>query len=125
MKLETPYRDIEPKIDWGYCPECEAVSIEWHDEGPICPACGHLWDANGKDIGSWDENMGEPWEESRTKANFERKETEQREWVSSLIHRFCSTLPVGATNTPPGGHPMNPTPKAMVKSPSEKRQYAH
>lgn len=88
MKIETPYEDITPEIDWGSCPgpECDG-KLDWHEEGPICPQCGHLWDHKGADIGSWDENMGEPWTESRTYQQFRKAEADRRAWWDEIRTR--------------------------------------
>jgi hypothetical protein len=85
MKIETPYGNVEPQTVWGSCPglTCEG-ELTWHEEGPICPECGHLWDHNGGDIGSWDENMGEPWEGSTTYQNFRNQEDESRAWWDAI-----------------------------------------
>jgi hypothetical protein len=87
MRLETRYGDIEPQIDWGDCPKDE-TSIEWYEEGPICPSCGHMWDNNGGDIGSWVENMGAPWLESKAHQQFSEKSRKQSEWLKELHQRL-------------------------------------
>lgn len=85
MKIETHYEDITPVTDWGSCPgpDCDG-DLQWHEEGPICPDCGHLWDHDGHDIGGWEENMGEPWTESTTYHQFRKAEANLRAWWDEL-----------------------------------------
>lgn len=89
MKIEEAYEDIAPEIDWGYCPGpgCDGT-IEWFEEGPICPDCGHLWDHEGHDIGCWEENMGEPWADSRASRNFKRRAEERQEWIQTITAKL-------------------------------------
>lgn len=84
------YGNIEPEIDWGYCPKCDATNLEWFEEGPICPTCGHLWDQDGMDLGTWEESMGTDWRTSRTRQQFIKREETQREWLRSLTGRFMT-----------------------------------
>ena len=104
--MSDTYGNIEPQTDWGSCPACDAVSLEWYEEGPICPTCGHLWDHDGGDIGSWEENMGTPWEASSAKDAFERKEAQRREWWATFRRRPSESgpsrraTPTGLDHTP-------------------------
>lgn len=85
MEPENRFGKIEPRIEWGYCPgsSCDGA-IEWHDDGPICTECGHVWDYNGEDLGTWEDTMGEPWDESSTKAKFDRGRAEAKAWWADL-----------------------------------------
>jgi hypothetical protein len=86
MSTEAKYDDLTPEIDWGYCPASDCDwEIEWYEDGPICPGCGHMWDSDGHDVGGWEENMGEPWPESSPYRKFRQAEDARHEWNAELI----------------------------------------
>lgn len=85
MIIETPYENLTPETVWGSCPgpQCDG-QVEWFEEGPICPECGHLWDSEGGDIGSWDENMGTPWAESKTRHHFQKRDANAKAFWAEI-----------------------------------------